>query len=387
MHNLDFDQALRSWLAVGAPPVKMLDQLCEEMGKRLDATSLPIDQFALYTTMIHPEMPGTYVYWTKSAGIRRHSFTPEQLRSTDVWIGSAAQSCSERGRMIIHSLATGSEFDNRPETEMFAKSGYTHFVYTPLLSNYTLVNSVAAYGSRRPGKFTDTEIYSLRLLQGHLARIVETMVLHESTVQILSTYVGRDAGSRVLRGNILRGDAEVIPSVVLFADLSGFTALSNSKPVPEVIDVLNTFFDAAGTAITENGGEILKFMGDGLLAIFPTPDDINAQLAAAMNAVSAIGKTRELLQTQSKPSIRFRAALDVGDIHYGNIGSSSRLDFTAIGATVNRAARLLSLAEELGSDTVCSASVSRLLPGSTNSLGYQKLKGFASEQEVFQLNI
>lgn len=376
--------ALQSWLAAGAPPVRQLTALCEETGKRLASTDLPVEQFALYTNTIFPGVPGSYSYWTKSSGLRSHSFTAEIFRS-HVWVGSAAQVSCERGRVIVQTLGQAPDFDDRPETSVLRKRGYTQFVYTPLHSSHTFTISVAAYGTTREGGFSEEEIHTFRLLQSPLARVVEGIVLYDGTVQILSTYVGRDAGSRVLGGNILRGDTEAIPAVVLFADLRDFASLSNHRPAAEVIGILNKFFDIAGAAIANGGGEILKFMGDGLLAIFPTPDDINAQLSAAMNAVSAVEEMQTELERQQDLDISFRAALDVGDIYYGNIGSSSRLDFTAIGPTVNRAARLLGMAEPLAANVVCSATLHRLLPGRTISLGKHSFKGFDKTQEVYKI--
>lgn len=384
-HDANRELALRSWLAAGAPPTKNLADLCEETGKRLRLTGLTVDQFAPYSSVIHPEAPGTYVYWTKASGIRLYTFPAEQLRSK-IWVGCAAQRCGETGRMITHTFGHSPEFDDRPETQMLAERGYKQVVYTPLHSNYTFNNSVAAYGTKQDTGFSEEEVHSLRLLQGQLARVVEVLVLHESTVQILSTYVGRNAGARVLSGNILRGHTEAIPAVVLFADLRGFTTLSNTRSASEVIEILNNFFDAAESAISDNGGEVLKFLGDGLLAIFPTPDDVNAQLAAPMNAISAIEETRLALKDRPGTIIEFRAALDVGDIYYGNIGSKSRLDFTAIGATVNRAARLLSVADSLGAEVVCSEALHRLLPNRAIALGDHAFKGFDSPQPVYRID-
>ncbi len=210
-------------------------------------------------------------------------------------------------------------------------------------------------------------------------------MLHESTVQVLSTYVGRGAGSRVLLGNIVRGDAEKIPSIILFTDLRNFTALSNEQPAEVVIETLNVFYDVAESAIVRNGGEILKFMGDGLLAIFPTPDDLSAQMAAATGAVAALEETRRVLKEKSCDDLQFRAALHLGDIHYGNIGSRSRLDFTAVGPSVNLAARLMSVADELEAETVCAEAFSSLVPGRAGHLGDRKFKGFAQSHGIFGL--
>ena len=195
--------------------------------------------------------------------------------------------------------------------------------------------------------------------------------------------MGRGAGSRVLEGNILRGDAEAIPSIVLFTDLRNFTAFSNARPASEVIETLNAFYDIAGSAIGKNGGEILKYMGDGLLAIFPTPDDLSAQMAAATGAIAALEETRRILAESSQKNLQFRASLHLGDIHYGNIGSKSRLDFTAIGPTVNLAARLMSVADEIGTETVCSEAFHRLVPERTKPFGERSFKGFELPHQIF----
>jgi adenylate cyclase len=150
-----------------------------------------------------------------------------------------------------------------------------------------------------------------------------------------------------------------------------------------VIRTLNQFYDAAETAIGANGGEILKFMGDGLLAIYPTPDDISAQMAAANGAIASLEEARETLDREGNDAIRFRAALHLGDISYGNIGSRSRLDFTAIGPAVNLTARLLSVADELKADMVCSESFHVLAEDRTELLGERAFKGFDGLHRVY----
>jgi adenylate cyclase len=157
--------------------------------------------------------------------------------------------------------------------------------------------------------------------------------------------------------------------------------------VDEVMRILNRFYDIAEAAITRNGGEILKFIGDGLLVIFPTPDDLSAQMAAASGAIAALEETRSALTSEPELGLSFRAALHLGDIHYGNIGSKSRLDFTAIGPAVNLTARLMSIADEQGAETVCSEDFHRLLPDRTSPLGEVKLKGFDNPQKVFRFDL
>ncbi len=378
--------ALTNWLIAGAPPKQSFSDLVGEIGRRLVASGLHIDHFALYQVMIHPEMPGQYYYWTKTKGARHIVYSTDFMQSKELWIGSPAETCMSSGRLVVHTIGTAPAFDSWSVAIQSAERGYKQFVYTPLHSHYSLAASVASYGTKTEGGFSAEEQYTLRQIQAPLARVIEAFVLHEGTVQVLSTYVGRGAGRRVLQGNILRGDAEVIPSIVLFTDLRNFTALSNSRPASEVMETLNVFYDVAENAIVANSGEVLKFMGDGLLAIFPTPDDLSAQLAAANGAITALEETRMALAKAGRADIQFRASLHLGDIHYGNIGSKSRLDFTAIGPAINLAARLMSVADELGAETVCSEEFHQLVPDRTAPLGEQMFKGFEMPQRIHRVN-
>ena len=191
------------------------------------------------------------------------TITPELLVSGDVWLGSPAEACMSSQRLVVYSLGQVPEYVSRPIAKQDLARGYSQFIYTPLHSNYSIATSVAAYGTKEKDGFAKDEHHALRLLQAPLARVVEAFVLHESTVQVLSTYVGRGAGSRVLLGNIGRGDAEKIPSIILFTDLWDFTTLSNEQPAEAVIETLNVFYDVAESAVLRNGG---KFSSSWVMA-------------------------------------------------------------------------------------------------------------------------
>jgi len=377
--------ALTNWLAAGAPLTRDMSKFTAEYGRRLVAAGLPVDMFGVYNTMIHPEAPGRYHYWTEAGGPERISISAEQLNQDDIWVGGPAQISLASSRVVTCTFGASPEFDDRADMQKLVKRGYTQFVYTPLHKQFMAFPSVAAYGTKQEGGFSDEQLHAARLLQAPLARVIEIFNLHAGTVQVLSTYVGRDAGHRIIEGNIQRGDAEIIPSIVLFTDLRRFTELSNTRPVNEVMRILNRFYDIAEAAITRNGGEILKFIGDGLLVIFPTPDDLSAQMAAASGAITALEESRDALAEAPDIDLSFRASLHLGDIHYGNIGSKSRLDFTAIGPAVNLAARLMSVADEHGVDTVCSEAIQQLLPERTKMLGEMTFKGFDAPHRVYQL--
>jgi adenylate cyclase len=201
--------------------------------------------------------------------------------------------------------------------------------------------------------------------------------------------VGHRTGERVLSGAIQRGAAQTIQAVIWFCDLRGFTALADSLPRDRLIAMLNDYFEEVVAAVVGEGGEALKFMGDGMLAIFElnadeAPSDrCAAALRAARIAFEKI-VARNLERTAAgEPEIRFGLALHLGAVTYGNIGAPNRLDFTVIGPAVNHAARLEKLASELGRHVVTSASFAAAAHGSFESLGRHYLRGVTEPQEVF----
>lgn len=282
-------------------------------------------------------------------------------------------------------MGTGSPFEQHPLIQAKLARGYTDYIMCPLFGRFT-PNGAIAVGTKRVGGFDENDINAIRRLQAPLARVTEAEVLYENMVTLLSTYVGRDAGEKVLNGRILRGYSENITAVILFADLANFTALSNVLPPEQIIATLNAYFEALDSAIRANGGETLKFIGDGLLAIFPTVDEVTAQTAAAMGAISALDDARASLAARDEGlEIAFRAALHLGDIHYGNIGSATRLDFTAVGPAVNLTARMLQACTELGAQTVCSEAFAPLTQSRSALARAFAFKGFDAAVMVHTL--
>ncbi|MEW9921966.1 adenylate/guanylate cyclase domain-containing protein [Marimonas sp. MJW-29] len=387
MHRNSRLSALNSWLVAGAPGTEGFSEINAEIGRRLKAASLPADFFGIYKTLMHPELPGRFDYWTEAAGPRTSRLTPRQLKEGKQWIGTPGQVCSSTGRVLLYTFGNNPDFDIRPDMTALRERGYVQSLCLPLHSRYTPDLNVAVAMTKAEGGFSDDQIEAFRSLQAPIARVTEGFVLHESTIAVLSTYVGRDAGARVLTGNIRRGDTENIPSIVLFIDLEGFTQFSNTMPPEDTISCLNRFFSVLDEGVCRNGGEILKFIGDGAMAIFPTPDDRAAQVAAVDGALATLEETRRSMsnQTEGQSVLNFRAALNVGDVHYGNIGSVNRMDFTVVGPTVNLTARLLEIGASLGRRIVCSEEVIRLIDGVSEDLGRHSFKGFEEPVRVFAI--
>jgi adenylate cyclase len=226
-----------------------------------------------------------------------------------------------------------------------------------------------------------------------IAMVFEIHSARRITEAVLDTYVGTLASRRILRGEIRRGQGERIDAVIWFADLRGFTALSDLRPTDDVIAALNQFFDALAGPIERHGGQILKFLGDGLLAIFPVGDiafrmlACRAALDAALEAHAAVARINVGRAAAGAPPLRFNTALHVGVVVYGNIGSATRLDFTCIGPAVNLTERIEGLAATLGVPVVMSeAFAGSIGEGRTViSLGHHAVKGLMAPPEVFTL--
>lgn len=388
MLRQDRIQSLSHWLAAGAPGPDAFGHVIAEIAKRIGSAGMPLELFGVYKTMMHPELPGRLDLWTAASGLKVYDGDQVMMTRNDLWIGTPAEVCMRTGRTVVYSPGTDPEFDAKQLMQNLRSRGFTQVAYLPLHSRYTPAISVVAFGVKRPGGFTADEHDAMRRLQAPISRVTEGFILNESTVAVLSTYVGRDAGQKVLTGNIRRGGTETIPAIVLFVDVKGFTDLSNQLPPPRIIDALNRFFSELDDAVSAQGGEILKLIGDGALCIFPTPDDFAAQAAAAISALAALEDMHAALACVADwPAAGFRAALHLGDVHYGNIGSPRRLDFTVIGPAVNFASRLLQVASEADEDTVCSAPFAALLDRPFRPLGAHRLKGFAEPAEVFAADL
>jgi adenylate cyclase len=241
----------------------------------------------------------------------------------------------------------------------------------------------------RPGGFTEVEIAGLKEIAHALGIVTELQASRATARSLMDTYLGRRTGERVLAGAIRRGSGETIRAVIWYCDLRGFTALVDRIPLADVAAMLNEYFEIMAGAVMAEGGEVLKFIGDGMLAIFDLCDGeaatrcCAAALRAAGAAAEAIAAANVRRAAAGAPEIHFGLALHLGEVYYGNIGALSRLDFTVIGPAVNQATRLEKLGSELGHSVVTSASFAAAAAEPLTSLGLYQLRGVAQLQEIF----
>lgn len=370
------------WLLDGAPgaprATDVLDQLC----RRLRADGVPIDRSALFVQVLHPQFMAMSSYWLPDRPIEIEP-NPYSLAAEDDYQNSPATLVMSRGRSVRRDLAAELAADDAPILRRLKAEGYTDYLILPLRFGRGDVHAVS-FVTRRAGGFADAEVASLEAIVRPLARIMEIMVLRRLGTTLLDTYVGRRSGERVLRGVIRPGDVERIEAAILFTDLRGFTAFSNSHPPEQVIERVNAMFGCIVPAVDAEGGEVLKLIGDGLLAIFPFGDDPPAEVAAAALR-AARAAIRALATLTLAPPPRCGMALHLGEVSYGNIGAGSRLDFTAIGPAVNLTARLEPLTSRLQRPLVASAAFAAVVDAELEPLGSFELRGFGEAIPVYGL--
>jgi adenylate cyclase len=341
----------------------------------------------VFVRTLHPQIVGRRFMWHPETGteVTDGSF---ELLERRTFLESPMVHVANTGEAFRRRLADPDCVMDYPVLHDLRAEGVTDYVVEPLHFSSGEVH-FSSWATRQPGGFTDEQIEAIERVVPPLARIAEIRAWYRVAGNLLTTYVGKNAGERVLAGHIRRGDTEVIHAAIWLSDMRGFTTLADTLPPQQLVDLLNRYFDCQVPAIHDHGGEVLKYMGDGLLAIFPigAERDFPTICAAALDA----GKTARhhiaaLQVAEDGPALRFGLALHVGDVLFGNIGSGNRLDFTTIGPAVNLAARLEKLAGRLGRTILASQDfVDHCGYDSLQPLGRFAVAGFAAEQMVFGL--
>jgi adenylate cyclase len=378
--------SVAEWLIDGARSAPEAGEVLAQLCHRLLACGIPLWRVAVFVRTLHPDIPGRAFVWRpgEEVQVRMADF---ELFESEEFRNSPVAGVHERGVAIRRRLADRDcPMDFAVLGDLVAE-GITDYLASPLVFTNGAVH-VATWTTRQPGGFTDAQIAGLETITTPLARVAEVRALRREAINLLDTYVGHQAGARILEGQIRRGHVEAIHAAIWLSDMRGFTATADRLPLETLIDLLNRYFDCQVPAILEGGGEVLKFMGDGLLAIFPIdgadPGSVcERALAAALNARERISAMTAPAGLAGGDGIRFGLALHVGQVLYGNIGGGKRLDFTCIGPAVNLAARLEKLAGKLGRTIVASGDFAVRCPGALLPIGEFQVAGFSAAQTIF----
>lgn len=325
----------------------------------------------MHLRTLHPQLVGASLEWRpgmREATVRLHDrsslATPAYLESPVRALFEGVEAIRER----LDSYGAGSDPRYAILAELAAE-GFTDYVALPMTFTDGKRHATS-WATRRPGGFTTTELLELDDLRPLLAMALEIRLNRRIARILLETYVGPRAGRRILEGEITRGSGETMRAAIWYTDLRGFTRLSQHTPLDRLLAVLNRYFDIVGDAVTAHGGEILKFVGDGLLAIFPldSGEACGRAFSAALATCRGMRDWNAERLAYGEPPVGYGLALHVGDVLWGNVGTATRLDFTVVGPAVNVAHRLEGLAKELGREVVLSETFAAGCPHSRERL-------------------
>lgn len=403
--------SLVHWLLTSGRLARTPSALLSGLAMRLCADGLDIIRLNVQPRTLHPEIGMMLYVW-------RPEEAPGELRSRTGVVESAltqgefgiVQEVGLRhgsldnsafraspfhaiyeGAPRVHApIARGATSFEFPILRDLAAAGATDYVAWPLRLGDGTVSAISLT-TRKAGGFTDADIGKLESLLDPLAMCVEIHLQRYVMRSLLHTYLGRDAGESVLAGRVRRGDVEHMEAAIWFSDLRGFTEASSTIDPAELVAWLNEYFGAVAQPVVESGGQILKFIGDAMLAVFPvTPERsrgaaCEAALRAAVAGNAALDALNAGRAARGLPHLQHGIGLHVGDVQYGNIGADRRLDFTVIGQAVNLASRIESLTGKLGRRTLASADLALLAAGPLTPVGTFELKGLPGEHVVYGL--
>lgn len=365
----------------------ILAGVCE----RLVALGVPLCRASLGIPTIDPTAAGLNFRWSRDGGSISEMLAPD-FAQADAFRLSPIRYLLDRDAMAERWKLGDPEVVRKfPLFEELRALGVTEYTLriVPFSHARTALQGAAlSMSTDRPGGFTEADVDRVGLLLPALGVVAYRIGLSRVAVETLGAYLGAQTAARVLQGKIQRGDTEIISAALLLADLRGFTALVDRSRPEDVALWLNQHLECVGDAVAEHGGEILKFLGDGLLAVFPA-DRVGVERAcseavsAALDARSRNTALNGRRDARGAPELGLTLAVHFGDVAYGNIGTARRLDFTIIGPAVNEASRMEALGKALGRDLLLSQSVARRCGRAVVSLGAHELRGVSGTREMY----
>lgn len=380
----------------------ILEGLCA----RLLAGGLDLERAIIGFLVFHPQFDGINFSWDRHTGkAERHAVTRAYiLRSSPSPFFHMQCTGTEELRYRLDDAEVPLPF---PVLDQLRSRGLTDYfaffqpfggaadprIWPELPEGVVVYDGITgSFATARVGGFGEDGLAILRALVLPSAVAIKAAAAHEMAETILGTYLGAASGRSVLRGQVRRGQGRVIHAVVWHSDLRGSTALAERMPLDTYLALLNAYYDCVVEAVTAEGGEVLKLIGDGVLAMFPFEAGTRAEieacrqaLAAAQGALDRLAAVNARRSEAGMAEIRCGIALHAGDIMYGNVGSERRLDFTVMGPAVNEVCRLETLCKALAVPLVVSEVVAALHPGWLRSLGRHALPGVGRAIEVFSL--
>lgn len=365
-------------------PIKVVSHFCSTL---IDA-GVPLWRANIGQRYANPLLIAWGVVWTPD-GTETYDVTHASML-TDSYVGSSFEYIFENQRPLHKSLR-----DLDPEKEHasyleFAEAGGTDY-YATFLDFGDGSQHGCTFASQSKDGFLPEHLEMIEAGRSGLASAMEPVTMRKSSQSLLRTYLGDGPSEAVWNGTIKRGERTTLEAVVMFSDLRGFTALSAKSSEDEIFEALDGYFDVVVQSVEEMGGDVLKFMGDGILSIFPVresgdrPHQCHQAARAAKQVLDGLGALNERRAMAGKPSLDLGIGINVGQVSYGNIGSQSRLDFTVLGGAVNVASRIEGLTKSIGHRVLVTSAIAEAIPDFFSACGSHEVRGIAHPIDLFNL--
>lgn len=378
--------SIAGWLLGEAWQIDSAERLVDAFCRRLRETGVPIARMTVIVPTLHPQVFATVFVWRDDSGAKTIYEPHDILRQPKFSDSPFAPILRGAGGVRRKLEDPGVKLDF-PVVRDLRAEGATDYVAMPFRFADGQLNVMSMTSFARGG-FSTAHLGQVFEVLPMLGRLFEVFAQRRTAVALLETYLGRRTGARVLDGLVKHGDGEHIACVVWFSDLRESTALSQSMGREPYLAYLNAYFSCVAGAILEKGGEVLRFIGDAALAIFPIGNEGAAAACRQALAAARLAGERVAADNDLHPGrapIRYGIGLHLGEVTYGNIGVPQRLEFTVIGSAANAAARVESMCKSLGRSVVVSSAFAAACPEGLVSLGRHKLKDVEGDQELFTL--
>ncbi|MBO9413128.1 MULTISPECIES: DUF427 domain-containing protein [unclassified Ruegeria] len=375
---------LIDWLMRGASDIKTSEEFTKALAEKMLEHGIAIQRLSILVWSLHPLIAGKHYIWEKDKDEISTNVPTYEIHDHPAYINSPLRHVSNGLGGVRQRLNDENPHNSFPIIEDLRAKGATDYVAMPLPFSDGRTN-VITLTCDHPHGFTTENLGLVFECSSVIARFYEVFMQRENAQVLLETYVGKRSGARVLGGEIRRGDGDEIDAAIMFCDLRNSTSLEERLGRETYISLLNDFFETVSNIVHENAGEVLKFIGDAVLAVFPAGEDAqSARDNAQKTAVQIVEKLGELRQSGSEVHCDCSIGVAFGRVTYGNVGSRERLDFTVVGQAANVAARLGEYGKTVNHRIVVSADI---VPACANAipLGDVKLHNVSKPVESYAL--
>ncbi len=368
------------------------------LGETLNASGMPVSRLRVIIRTTHPQVAATAYRWDLGdEEVEKIEISYEDTIDEKYTASPIASIFEGRGG-VRREISSDPADDDFPVLADLRSDGVTDYAAMPMRFSDGQINAITI-ATRDPDGFSTEHLGWLHEILPALARYYEVHARQRAAMSLMQTFLGAHTGRQVIEGRIRRGDGEDIHAVIWFSDLRNSTPIAEQLGRDAFLKHLNHFFDCMAGAVLENGGEVLRFVGDAVLAIFPiaqtacqrkcssvgASDAARRAASAAREVARRIAEANEICKSEKRPAFDYGIGLHVGDVTYGNIGTASRLEFTVIGTAANEASRVEGMTKELGLPVVVSKTFAALNGCGVKSLGTHRLRGVGEPVELFTL--